>query len=208
MSWLSSAFKGVPLGGIGSALGGPLGGVLGGLLGSSLSGGGNKKKTGTVPGLEDYYNQYFGYALRNLPRQMGATDKAFSMLTGQNDRALYNRFSGTSDMSGQRNARALMDRGYGSGAAGSAILDSQNRRAEAGNDFLASILSPDAQASRYAAASGLYSGDISSLASLLGASSAKRAADAQYRASSPPTFLESLLGIAGNVLPYVLDNKR
>jgi len=111
------------------------------------------------------------------------------------------------DRSGQRTARALVERGYGSGLADSAILDAQNRRSDAGNQFLAQLLDPSNQAARLSAASSLYGGDVSQLLALMQGSAAQRSADAQYRASRPPSLLESLLGIGGQVLPYVIGNQ-
>ena len=53
---------------------------------------------------------------------------------------------------------------------------------------------------------GAYGTAQNSLANSLGVANQQRSADAAYNASKPPTFLESLLGIGGQVLPYVLKD--
>lgn len=146
------------------------------------------------------------FNLERQPRTFSAQDRAYNALDessvlGQTE-IVRNRLLREADEAGKRAATQLANRGYASSVSDAAILDANNRAVDQGNQIASEYTSPEQRANRAIAQSQIYKGDnaaLSTLIGLQGQQNAQRIADAQYEASRPPTLLESLLPVIGNI---------
>lgn len=153
--------------------------------------------------------------LMRLPMRNAALDRAYQGLSESGTRAtansLGNQVQARGAEAGMANANSLLSRGYGSGVADSARLQGRNQGVQQANNISASLLGPQNQAQNALMQSQVYSpgnlqgGGLNSLLALQNAGNSQRIADTQYNASRPPTFLETLLGVGGQVLPHILN---
>jgi hypothetical protein len=115
---------------------------------------------------------------------------------------------------GRANAQSLANRGFGSGVQAGAVADSRNKAINAGANVASALLSPQAQASNALTQANVYSpaqlqgGGLNALFGIQNQANNQRVADAQYNASRPPSFLETMLGVGGQVLPYILNQNQ
>lgn len=152
--------------------------------------------------------------MRTFPLQARARDRAYNALSEEGARgsimAALNLIQNQAKSQGLQTANSLGAKGYGSGVADAAILDAQNRGNEQSANLISTQMSPSAQANRAIQQSTVYGGQdpLSTMLALQGSANNQRIADAQYNASRPPSFFESILGVGSQVLPYVLADKQ
>jgi hypothetical protein len=96
--------------------------------------------------------------------------------------------------------------GFGSGVQAGVMQDAVNRGNQQKNSLLAAINSPERQAQNAMLQSQLYSpgnlqgGGLNSLLTLQGANNAQRGFEQNYDRNRPPTLLETIFGIAPDVI--------
>jgi len=185
-------------------------GALGGLGGAS-GGAGNAGGTAGLAGLNSLYAQLAELQARdmlsNFPQYLAARNKSIQELDPSRiqgeiaaQRARNMGAATQAGMTGQANLEMRGINGQG------ALLDAMNRGVQQGNNYAAQAMSPQNIAARRQAQMGLLSGDsgLSSLLSVMGAQNNQRQINAATR---QPTALEGLLGIAGQIAPYMDWNK-
>lgn len=154
--------------------------------------------------------------LMRVPARNASLDRAYNSLTpsGAASRAksIANQMANRGAESGAGSANMLKRQGYASSVQDAARLQGRNEGISRGNQAMASLLSPQSQSQNALLQSQIYSpsnlqgGGLNMMLGLQNAANNQRIADAQYNATRPASFLETLLGIGGQVLPYVLNN--
>lgn len=195
-------------------------GIFGGLAGS---GGGQSGSTVNMNGdvqsmLDQMMKQDLQFINSNSGKRYGAINNAYNALDPRNDATNASYFQNSllrnADATGRRDANSMLRRGYGSSVADAARLNARNVATQQGNDYFANLTNPANRASRYMGQADLlgnqsmFQNSLSGMLSLQNASNSQRLADLQYNANRPPSFLESLLGIAGQVAPYMVRDQK
>lgn len=187
------------------------------LMGGQQGGqGGGLNFSGDLAGMAGNLSQAELLAmLQRYPQMLQAKDRAYQGLSESETRATANSLGNQAQArgaeAGRANANSLLGRGYASSVADSARLQGRNQGVQQANNISASLLSPQNQAQNALMQSQVYSsgnlqgGGLNSLFALQNAGNSQRIADTQYNASRPPTFLETLLGVGGQVLPHILN---
>lgn len=202
---------GLAQGGTNALIGGALGGVLGGGKSSSPT----YQPQNTNDLLTMLLNQQMTNTMANEPKRQQALGTAFDALTADpasDAMRQRNKLMQFGDVQGRRDRTTLRNRGYASGVGDAAMLNAQNQANMQGNQAFLDMTSPLAVADRNIAAAGLFAGGLQNTLSgqmaYQSAQNQQRLTDLQYSMNRPPTFLESLIGIGGQVAPLILDQQK
>lgn len=194
-------------------------GIFGGLAGS---GGGQSGSTVNMNGdvqsmLDQMMRQDLQFINSNSGKRYGAINNAYNALDPRNDATNASYFQNSllrnADTTGKRDANTMLRRGYSSSVADAARLNARNVATQQGNDYFANLTNPANRASRYMGQADLlgnqsmFQNSLSGMLSLQNASNSQRAADLYYNMNKPPSMLETLLGVAGQIGPYI-NNKK
>lgn len=175
---------------------------------NGLGGTGAKGGTAQSTGLDALYQQLAAMQaqnmLQNYPAYMQAQQQAARgldpALVGTEIARQRASMQGQAQQMGQSAAAGLNAQGInGSGA----LLDMMNRATQQGNNYASKALDPQAIASRRMQQMQVLGGGadgLSSLMQLMQMQNNQRQVNASMR---QPSFLESALGIAGQVAPYM-----
>ena len=180
--------------------------------------GGGMNFSGDLAGMAGNLSQMELLAmLQRYPQMLQAKDRAYNSLSQSGTRATANSLGNQAQArgaeAGRANANALQRQGYASSVSDAAKLQGRNQGTQQANSLLAAIMGPQGQAQNAMAQSQVYSpgglsgGGLQSLFGIQNQASNQRQADASYNASKPPSFLETLLGIAPTLASVYMDNK-
>lgn len=150
------------------------------------------------------------FALANQPRAQQSRLDAANALDPSNQAGMYaamiQQAMNAAGAAGAKHGKQLKSQGFGDSVQAGAQVNAQNQAVSNVNSQ--QVNTPEGIANAYAQIAQLLSGSPNlqgySQAQQLGIQ--KRAADAQYNATKPPTFWESLLATAGTTLPYILNS--